>query len=172
MNKLLLAGLVALPCLALEPQRAAAQCANLAGSFHIKFCATGTLKAWAEKFPSCYGPKCGYGGQGHGGGYGAYGYAGGDPSVLTGCADCPTGLQVPGPWYLYWPYANTAYQTAPPMSFPGWNYGMHFNTPAPTGYPYWPTLTTAPPATLDQTAHMPAPSVYQPVGYPSYWYGH
>jgi hypothetical protein len=50
-----------------------------------------------------------------------------------------------GPWYLYWPME------------------AHFNTPAPTGYPYWPG-----PQTMPQSGATPAS--YTP-GAPSYWYG-
>jgi hypothetical protein len=63
-----------------------------------------------------------------------------------------------GPWYLYWPQE------------------AHFQTPAPTGYPYWPA-----PQTLQNGngngAALPAnggyplqPAAYAP-GTPAYWYG-
>jgi hypothetical protein len=53
-----------------------------------------------------------------------------------------------GPWYSYWPME------------------AHFQTPAPTGYPFWPS---------PMASSLGAPPVVQPVGYnfapPSYWYG-
>ena len=62
-----------------------------------------------------------------------------------------------GPWYLYWPME------------------AHFQTPAPTGYPYWPSPLTLPPE-AGVGAPAPgnfAPASYQPGGYgaaqPSYW---
>jgi hypothetical protein len=73
-----------------------------------------------------------------------------------------------GPWYKYWPLE------------------AHFQPPAPTCYPFWPSAMTLPPgsggATPPAPPHMPAvpatplrPTAYQPVGYtyevPSYWYG-
>jgi len=61
------------------------------------------------------------------------------------------GLQQLGPWYLYWPLE------------------AHFQTPAPTGYPYWPSAMSLPPGSPGG----PPPGL-QPVGYqqqgPYYWY--
>lgn len=165
MKKWLLTGLLVLPALALSQQEARAQfCYNLAGKFHVKICATGTLKGWHEKFPSCYGPSCfNNGGAGGPGGY-AGGYGGG--------YDAGNKFAAPGPWYLYWPYAGTGgMATAQPMSFPGWTYEDNFNAPAPTGYPWWPAPTTAPLQGSTAATQLPA-SPYQPVGYPHYWYGH
>ncbi len=62
-----------------------------------------------------------------------------------------------GPWYQYWPME------------------AHFQTPAPTGYPYWPAPLTLPP---NAGVGGPAPANFmpaslQPSGYgappPSYW---
>src|SRR5208283_5718891 len=81
----------------------------------------------------------------------------------SGCGGCGA-----APWYQYWPY------------------NAHFQTPAPTGYPYWPAPMTAMgygaapmgpgagPATYYGAAPMP-PSPVQPAAYypqaPAYWYG-
>lgn len=83
-----------------------------------------------------------------------------------------------GPWYLYWPLE------------------AHFNVPAPTGYPYWPSpmalpgmggaagmggpapvgpaLTPTPIPAAPTPAEPPlSPSAFQPARYsvPTYWYG-
>jgi hypothetical protein len=42
-----------------------------------------------------------------------------------------------GPWYLYWPME------------------AHFQTPAPTGYPFWPSPMTLPPGGPDGAAPTP-----------------
>jgi hypothetical protein len=63
-------------------------------------------------------------------------------SAFRGCGGC-CHIQL-GPWYLYWPHE------------------AHFQTPAPTGYPFWPTGMTA-------------EGYGAPCGggsCPSYWYGH
>ncbi|HVS36554.1 MAG TPA: hypothetical protein VMS17_13400 [Gemmataceae bacterium] len=83
------------------------------------------------------------------------GCGGGCPS---GC--CPGGgggVGQYGPWYLYWPME------------------AHFQTPAPTGYPYWPAPLTLPPSAA-YGAPAPGnfqPAPLQPAGYgappPSYW---
>lgn len=58
-----------------------------------------------------------------------------------------------GPWYLYWPME------------------AHFQTPAPTGYPFWPAPMTLPGA----VGGAPGPGNFmpgvQPTGYaaPNYW---
>jgi hypothetical protein len=59
------------------------------------------------------------------------------------------------PWYTYWPLE------------------AHFQVPAPTGYPFWPSPMApmmTPPAAYDYN-----PGAHQQVGYfgpaPSYWYG-
>lgn len=62
------------------------------------------------------------------------------------------------PWYSYYPY------------------DAYFQTPAPTGYPYWPAPMTPYPAagvTAD-TGSYPYGGTYMPVAaqVPSYWYGH
>lgn len=60
-------------------------------------------------------------------------------------------------WYTYWPYE------------------AHFQTPAPVGFPYWPTMS---PYDADAASHAPAAPAYpgvSPVNYnggvPAYWYG-
>lgn len=66
-----------------------------------------------------------------------------------------------GPWYQYFPYES------------------HFQTPAPTGYPFWPGPMgqfAYPNMGRPAPAAAPvAPASYQPVGYypqyPNYWYG-
>ncbi len=62
-----------------------------------------------------------------------------------------------GPWYQYWPME------------------AHFQTPAPTGYPYWPAPMTLPP-NAGVGGPAPAnfmPASFQPSGYgappPYYW---
>jgi hypothetical protein len=54
------------------------------------------------------------------------------------CWPC-RGYAYVGPWYLFWPHE------------------AHFNAPAPTGYPYWPT---------------PMIPVAYPPSMPGYWYGY
>jgi hypothetical protein len=78
----------------------------------------------------------------------------------TGCGfggAGPAGVSQLGPWYEYWPME------------------AHFQTPAPTGYPYWPAPLTLPP---NAGVGAPAPGNFmpaslQPSGYgappPSYW---
>ena len=59
-----------------------------------------------------------------------------------------------GPWYLYWPME------------------AHFQTPAPTGYPYYPSSMTLPPTGVAGPGNF-QPAAYQPSGYgappPYYW---
>ena len=88
-----------------------------------------------------------------------------------GCAPFNYGGAQAGPWYSYFPYE------------------AHFQTPAPYGYPFWPTSvpTMAYPGTgAAYPNQVPAmqpetvqPTSYQPVGYqatgypsavPAYWY--
>jgi hypothetical protein len=63
-----------------------------------------------------------------------------------------------GPWYQYFPME------------------AHFQTPAPTGYPFWPSPMTqySYPGNMGGPAPV-APASFQPVGYypqyPNYWYG-
>lgn len=156
MRTLLVASLLALPVLAAGAPRATAGngCYNLAGSFHIKICATGKLNCWKEPFSSC------------GGGGGSHGGCG-------GCYD-PSGLQAPGPWYLYWPYGGAGQPMAGAPAYGGaWDYSMHFNAPAPMGSPYFAAPLTLPPGFgAGSGGGAPAPA-YQPVSYyPQYWYGH
>ncbi len=49
-----------------------------------------------------------------------------------------------GPWYLYWPLE------------------AHFCTPAPTGYPYWPSPQGIPAMTYNTGAYAPAPVAAYP----------
>jgi hypothetical protein len=70
---------------------------------------------------------------------------------VTGAGDYSVGQL--GPWYLYWPLE------------------AHFQTPAPTGYPFWPSPMALP---QDAAAYgAPAAGNFQPAGYsgatPSYW---
>lgn len=88
-------------------------------------------------------------------------YAG---SCGGGCGPCGPGGCGPGggpaqlgPWYMYWPME------------------AHFQTPAPTGYPYWPAAQTLPNGAGAVNRDV-APAYYlQPASYssgvPSYWYG-
>jgi hypothetical protein len=66
-----------------------------------------------------------------------------------GCGSCGGCGGCNGPWYTYWPLE------------------AHFQTPAPTGYPYWPSPMVS---SLGQQGA----GAYQQVGFqaPSYWYGH
>jgi hypothetical protein len=77
-----------------------------------------------------------------GGGIGIWG----KNSMYYSC-DGPCGCHFPtlGPWYQYWPYA------------------AHFQTPAPTGYGYWPSPMSA-----------GAAGDFSSGGghYPHYWTGH
>jgi hypothetical protein len=157
MKKFLGAALLALPMLALGEKSARAQgrCVNLAGSFHIKICATGCFKAWCEPFCGC-NPCCG------GGGYGG-------AAAYNECHGV-----VPGPWYTYWPSAQNPAVMTSPYETPGWNYAMNFQTPAPIpgGFPYWPAAAAAQPAATATVAAPPPATNLQPAGYyPSYWYG-
>jgi hypothetical protein len=81
----------------------------------------------------------------------------------VGCGYGPVNA---GPWYTYYPYQ------------------AHFQTPAPTGYPYWPGPQTSGPAPMFGGNYYPAQqqnqgfsnypvAPVQPCGYqvPSYWYG-
>jgi len=71
-----------------------------------------------------------------------------------------------GPWYSYYPYQ------------------AHFQTPAPTGYPYWPGPQSSGPSPLFGGNYYQNPNMnqgfsnypvapVQPCSYqaPSYWYG-
>jgi hypothetical protein len=62
------------------------------------------------------------------------------------------------PWYSYYPY------------------DAYFQTPAPTGYPYWPApMTPYPsPATTANVGSYPYGGTFVPTAaqVPSYWYGH
>lgn len=62
------------------------------------------------------------------------------------------------PWYAYYPY------------------DAYFQTPAPTGYPYWPApMTPYPsPATSANVGSYPYSGTFVPTAaqVPSYWYGH
>jgi hypothetical protein len=136
--------LLALPLLAV-PARANAN-GEVACSIASCFCNKFRSLAW----PCCYTDW---------GGMGTCGPAGcGGP----GCGGCNV-----GPWYTYWP--NEA----------------HFNTPAHPEFPYWPQAMgpvipggnlNAPPALPPAAHYQPnfggyGTGVYQPVSYPSYWYG-
>jgi hypothetical protein len=83
---------------------------------------------------------------GNGGGYGG-GYGGNGGGNGGGGAWSP--------WYLYWPAE------------------AHFQTPAPTGYPYWPSPMTpsvgVPPG--GPTGHGGTTLTGYHYGVPSYWYG-
>ena len=65
-----------------------------------------------------------------------------------GCGSCGGCGGANGPWYTYWPLE------------------AHFQTPAPTGYPYWPSPLVS--------SLQAGGGQYQQVGFqaPSYWYGH
>jgi hypothetical protein len=151
MKKYLLATLVALPLAAVGQQQASAGgcCYSFSGSYHFKICASCNFKCCREPFCPC--SPCGNG-------------CCGDGCGLFGCP--PT---VPGPWYQYWPYDG--YSQVAPASPGGWSYEQHFQTPAPTGYPYWPNPMMAG-SGYNPPVQMPT---YQPVGYypqaPGYWYG-
>jgi hypothetical protein len=109
------------------------------------------------------GAGCGAGGFGAGGfGGGGFG-AGGTGAGGIGAAGC-----VAGPWYSYWPLE------------------AHFQVPAPTGYPYWPSPmdSSVLPQQLPAYGYLPGaapqsapmmPGMHQQMGYfqqgPSYWYG-
>lgn len=65
-------------------------------------------------------------------------------SAYVGCGDC-CGCPTLGPWYMYFPYE------------------AHFQTPAPTGYPFGPG---------PMTAGCYSGGYGGGAGYPCYWYGH
>lgn len=174
MRKFILAGLLALPLLVLNPARLLASgCCNgcyqsptLNFGFGMRigfhkwcFCEKPTInpclpgKPHKHKHHGCQAPGCPTGGYG-------CGYGGGDPSCAWGAG---------APWYLFWPM------------------DAHFRMPAPTGYPYWPAPQTTPPGFSSCYGyHLPAFNHYgltypldanavQPAGYypqvPTYWYG-
>lgn len=165
MKKLLMAGLLALPLLAMGQQQASAAggCYGLKGCFNIKICASGWLRPYCEP---CCAPcqpcqPCG--------GCGPLGPAAGCGPCGPSCCGCPG--PIPGPWYLYWPYDGVS-QVAP--AYANWTLESHFQTPAPTGYPYFPN-----PMVINGSQFAPggpthyAPAPVQPVGYyPGYWSGH
>jgi hypothetical protein len=68
-------------------------------------------------------------------------------SAFVGCGEC-CGCPSLGPWYLYWPH------------------NAHFQTPAPTGYPFWPQPMTVQPGFEGGHAGGGGGCC------PSYWYGH
>jgi hypothetical protein len=85
---------------------------------------------------------------------------------LGGCGSggCGYGDFGGAPWYSYWPLE------------------AHFQVPAPTNYPFWPSPMA--PMAPQQSGYLPGaaphaaagwPAPYQTVGYfqnaPSYWYG-
>lgn len=188
MRKLLLAAALALPCaLLFTPKASAFGCGSCSCpptpvhkfgvSLGIVFkpfwgsdCAM-SKKPWQK--PPCPRPGCYAGGCG-GCGAGGYSGCGGSP---IGCGYGPIGSGgyggTLGPWYSYYPYA------------------AHFQTPAPTGYPMWPSPQTSGPTPMFgyqvpnqmNYGYQAAPQV-MPVGYyptqgyptqgfqaPSYWYG-
>jgi hypothetical protein len=55
-----------------------------------------------------------------------------------------------GPWYLYWPME------------------AHFQVPAPTGYPYWPSAMSLPGMTPGGAAGYGAPMQAPGYGYPQH----
>jgi hypothetical protein len=172
MRKFILAGLLALPCLAVDSSQVqAAGCCNgcnqtptlnfgfgmRIGLHHWCFCEKPTInpclpgKPHKHKHHGC--SSCA-GGGGYGGGHG-------DMSCTWGAG---------APWYLFWPY------------------DAHFRMPAPTGYPFWPAPQTIQPGFGAhygynmpgyQTPNMGYPmdaNAVQPAGFypqqvPTYWYG-
>ena len=171
MKRLMWAGLLAVPFLAIGPQRASAHlgagcngtCLNLQGCFRLKLCASGFLKAWHEPFGPCCTAPCG-GPPAGGCATGACGAPGGYGYAMGNCPGQDCSGQVPGPWYVYWPYTNPYVMTAP-QEYPGWVYDMHFQTPAPI-FPFWSPVAYPGGGTAAGGAGL------QPVSYyPSYWYG-
>jgi hypothetical protein len=83
-----------------------------------------------------------------------------NPCGCSGSSCCGSGGGGYGygaaPWYSYWPLE------------------AHFQVPAPTGYPYWPSPMAPAYNNAPSQAPMP-PAAHQQIGYygpaPSYWYG-
>jgi hypothetical protein len=167
MRKILLAAAVALPFAFLGVNKASAWCCSPPPPVHKFGISIGICwKTWAgldcgpggcHQPPSCCGCSpigCGYGPVPMGGG----GMGMGGMGSVGGMNMTPV-----GPWYTYYPYQ------------------AHFQTPAPTGYPYWPGPQTSGPSPLfggnyqnpNNQGFSNYPAV-QPCGYyqaPSYWYG-
>jgi hypothetical protein len=167
MRKFLLAALLALPLLALAPRSASADgCCNFC-SPTVKLNIGCMFKCWCSASCSdCCSSSCCW-----------------NPcckpcgSCCNSCGGgCGGGCGYAAPWYSYWPT------------------DAHFMTPAPTGYPYWPSPMTsgmghaaagygggAPYCGNNWQAPQAPPMPYgapavQPCGYspqaPSYWYPH
>jgi hypothetical protein len=169
MKRLLVAALAALPMFLVAPHQAHAEggCLNLQGCFRVKICGTGCLKAWCEPFccAPCNSCACPGGGCG-GGGYPGGGCPGGGCNGCPGFDECH-GI-VPGPWYTYWPYGGMPFQSSS-EAYPAWVYDMHFQTPAPVPYPFWPAAS---PTAFAAGEAPPVAASVQSVGYtPQYWYG-
>jgi hypothetical protein len=89
--------------------------------------------------------------------WGAVGHCGPAGCGPGGCGGCGGGCV--GPWYSYWPY-NAHFATPPHPELP------NRTTKVPTRGAGGPSL---PPAATYSPA---GAGYYQPVSYPSYWYGH
>jgi hypothetical protein len=164
MRKYLLAAALALPFTVLGVSKASAGCC----SPPPPTCKVGI------SIGICWKTWCGYDcSGGHGGSDCCH-----QPPSCCGCSPVgcgygpvPAGAGGPnmvpaGPWYSYYPYQ------------------AHFQTPAPTGYPYWPGPQTSGPSPLFGGNYYQAPqnpgfsnypvNPVQPCSYyqaPSYWYG-
>src|SRR5262249_27787555 len=125
--------------LALPAAACHAQCPGC-GPCALSFGRSGCIK-YCFGFKLCASLRsCAPGGGGGGGGCGSCGGCGGYGG------DCGFAN---APWYTYWPLE------------------AQFQTPAPTGFPYWPSPM------VSSMAMQGGP--FQQVGYfqaPNYWYGH
>ena len=145
MKRFILAAVLAVPILALTQTKAKAQCSDLPAWVRYKVCTClncGLHGGHGCGAGGCAGGACGAGG-------GACG-AGGCYRPRGGCGGCCCGhgcglcslivgcnTNVPGPWYLYWPYNGATQEIAGFNSvWPnGWDYEWHWRTPSPWGAP-------------------------------------
>jgi hypothetical protein len=93
------------------------------------------------------------------------------------CDDCgcnPCGGGGCGPWYAYWPY-NAHFQTPAPTGYPGWPSGqgaMMYGSSCAYNYgPPSPAMALPAPAPMPYSAPTIQPCGYVPAQVPSYWYG-
>ena len=172
MRKFLLAGLLALPFLALQPGKTFAGCCGSGcgstptwnfgfgmriGFHHWCFCEKAPINPCmpgkCHKQKSCAPQPCG----------------GFNPNMGGHCGDPSCSYGAGAPWYMAWPYT------------------AHFQSPAPTGYPFWPAPQRMGPGmggmggcygqAYPGYGYPGIDANVQPVGYypqaqvPSYWYG-
>jgi hypothetical protein len=141
MKKLILAAFLAAPLLVLQPHKARAECDcwDLAKWLRNHFCA-----CWSQHYGHGLAHGCGGNGCGNCGHHGCGCGCGCGILGMFGCSS-----EVPGPWYLYFPYNGQTQEIAGygPAWPGGWNYEYHFRVPAPAGdwFPDMAPIAPAPP---------------------------